>query len=203
MRSEVVEMTELVDRRGVERRSGAIRKSARRTKQAAGMISTRSGSERRRRDRRRVGERRTLSGTVTTSRQPAPFAPASDAYPQTMQATLEPLSRCAILRVSGDLRLWDHEDTEQRLLTLIPTDMSFPGNRLILSLGGLTNIDSLGITALVKILIACVKNQVGLCTVLPRGTAGQSIRSTRIFAAWPEFNNEDAALNQFAHHAAS
>jgi hypothetical protein len=32
--------------------------------------------------------------------------------------------------------------------------------------------------------------------VLPRGVAGQSIRSTRIFAGWPEFVSEDAALKQ-------
>lgn len=120
-----------------------------------------------------------------------------------MEATLQRYSRCAVLRITGDLRLWDHGDTEQKLLKLVPADMVFPGNRLILSLGGLTNIDSLGIAALVKVLIACVKKQVGLCTVLPGGSAGHAIRSTRIFAAWPEFDSEDTALNQLVYGANS
>lgn len=89
------------------------------------------------------------------------------------------------------------------MLNLLPADMALPGNRLVLGLTGVTNIDSLGISALVRVLIACVKNNVGLGTVLPGGVAGQSIRSTRIFEAWPEFPSEDAALNPPSQHAAS
>ena len=108
-----------------------------------------------------------------------------------------------MLRVAGDLRLWDHEEAEHQLLKELPADMSFPGNRLVLGLAGLTHIDSLGITVLVKVVIACVKKHVAIGTVLPPGTAGQSIRSTRIFAAWPEFKSEDAALTQPPQQAAS
>ena len=35
------------------------------------------------------------------------------------------------------------------------------------------------------------------------GLAGQSIRSTRIFAAWPEFDSEEAAVSQSGERAAS
>lgn len=120
-----------------------------------------------------------------------------------MEATLHTHARCAVLRVSGDLRLWDHAGADKELLKPLPADMSLPGSRLILNLALVDHIDSLGITALVKVLIACVKNNVGIATVMPGGTAGQSIRSTRIFAAWPEFVSEEAALDQFAQHAAS
>ena len=100
-----------------------------------------------------------------------------------MEASLQQHSHCSVLRVAGDLRLWDHEADEHELLKLLPPDMVFPGSRLILGLAGLTHIDSLGITLLVKIVILCTRSHVGICTVLPGGTAGQSIRSTRIFAA--------------------
>ena len=120
-----------------------------------------------------------------------------------MQASLQRHSHCAVLRVSGDLRLWNHEPEEQEVLKLLPADMVLPGKRLVLGLAGLTHIDSLGITALVKIVILCTKNQVGVCTVLPGGAPGQALRATRIFESWPEFKSEDAALTQFAEHAAS
>ena len=120
-----------------------------------------------------------------------------------MDATLQNLAGCSVLRVSGDMRVWKNEKDEQELFKLLPADMSFPGSRLILSLSGLTNIDSLGITLLVKIVILCSRKNVAICTVLPGRTAGQSIRSTRIFAAWPEFKNEEEAMNQFTQGAAS
>ena len=120
-----------------------------------------------------------------------------------MEATLHNLANCSVLRVSGDMRVWKNEKDEQDLFKLFPAEMSFPGNRLVLSLAGLTNIDSLGITLLVKIVILCTRKNVAICTVLPGRTAGQSIRSTRIFAAWPEFKTEDAAVNQVAEGAAS
>lgn len=120
-----------------------------------------------------------------------------------MEAALHKHDRCAVLRVSGDLRLWDHVAVEQELLKQIPADKPLPGNRLVLNLAGLTHIDSLGITVLVKLVISCVKREIGIGAILPAGTAGQSIRSTRIFAAWPNFESEEAALNQFAESAAS
>ena len=118
-----------------------------------------------------------------------------------MQASLHSYDRCAVLRVSGDLRLWDHSAADQEMLKLVPADKPLPGNRLVLNLTGLTHIDSLGITALVKVVIGCVKRDVAIGTILPSGAAGQSIRSTRIFAAWPEFASEDAALDQFVQAA--
>lgn len=113
-----------------------------------------------------------------------------------MQVSLHRHTNCAVLRVSGDLRIWNHETDEQELLKLLPAGMTLPGNRLVLSLADVTHIDSLGITVLVKVVILCTKNHIDFCTVLPPGTAGVAIRSTRIFAAWPEFKNEDDAVNQ-------
>jgi anti-anti-sigma regulatory factor len=120
-----------------------------------------------------------------------------------VEASLHKHASCAVLRVSGNARLWDRQGAEQELVKLLSAEGTLPGNRLVLNLAGLTHIDSLGITALVKVVVACVKLNVGICTVLPGGTAGQSIRLTRIFAAWPEFASEEVALEQFAQHAAS
>jgi anti-anti-sigma factor len=120
-----------------------------------------------------------------------------------MQASLERHDHCSVLRVAGDLRMWNHEESERDLLKALPADMSVPGKRLVLGLSGLTHIDSLGITVLVKIVILCTRNSVSICTVLPKGTAGESIRSTRIFSAWPEYKSEDAAVSEFAQQAAS
>jgi anti-anti-sigma regulatory factor len=119
-----------------------------------------------------------------------------------METSLHNRARCSVLRVYGDARLWDRKD-DRELLERLPADMALPCHRLLLDLSGVTHIDSLGIGALVKVVIACVKNNVGIATVLPGGTAGQSIRSTQIFAAWAEFVSEDAALKQFAQDAAS
>ena len=120
-----------------------------------------------------------------------------------MQASLQRHAHCAVLRVSGDLRVWNHETDEQELLKSLPADMAVPGNRLVLSLADVMHIDSLGITVLVKIVILCTKNHVDICTVLPAGTAGTAIRSTRIFASWPEFESEAAAITRWEQHAAS
>jgi anti-anti-sigma regulatory factor len=120
-----------------------------------------------------------------------------------METNLKLENGYAVLRVSGDLRLWDRRGAEQELLKLLPDDAALPGNRLLLNLADLTHIDSLGISALVRVVIACVKKSVGVGTILPGGTAGHSIRSTRIFAAWPEFDSEAAAVNQFGQHGVS
>ena len=120
-----------------------------------------------------------------------------------MQASLQLLPHCAVLRVSGDLRIWNHERDEEELLKVLPADMALPGNRLVLSLADVTHVDSLGITVLVKIVILCTRKQIGICTVMPAGTAGVAIRSTRIFSAWPEFDSESAAVTQLEKQAAS
>lgn len=120
-----------------------------------------------------------------------------------MQASLQRHPHCAVLRVSGDLRIWNHERDEQEILKLLPADGSLPANRLVLSLAGVDHIDSLGITVLVKVVILCTKNHVDIFTVLPGGTAGVAIRSTRIFAAWPECESEHDAITRCAQHAAS
>jgi anti-anti-sigma regulatory factor len=47
------------------------------------------------------------------------------------------------------MRLWSHREAEEHLLHLLPPDMVLPGNRLVLGLGGVTQIDSLDIGVLV------------------------------------------------------
>ena len=74
---------------------------------------------------------------------------------------------------------------------------------MVLNLAGVGHIDSLGISSLVKVIVTCTRNNVGIATVLPSGTAGKVIRLTRIFAAWPEFATEEVALEQFARGPAS
>jgi Anti-anti-sigma regulatory factor (antagonist of anti-sigma factor) len=79
-----------------------------------------------------------------------------------METNLKLENGYAVLRVSGDLRLWDRRGAEQELLKLLPDDAALPGNRLLLNLADLTHVDSLGISALVRVVIACVKKSVGV-----------------------------------------
>jgi hypothetical protein len=120
-----------------------------------------------------------------------------------MEANLERHPGSLLLRISGDVRLWTDESAERELLTLFPDDIKIPERRLILSAGGITHIDTRGIAALVRIVMVCAKRNACMRTVLPRNNAaGEAIRRTRIFAAWPEFRSEEDALKELARGAA-
>ena len=111
-----------------------------------------------------------------------------------MDITIETSPSSILLRLSGDLRLWSHEDEEQHLVRAIRTiGQQFP-EHLVLSLSSVERVDSLGIGSLVRVLLECARRNVELAVILPRGVAGEAIRRLRVFDGWPSFPDESAAL---------
>ena len=98
-----------------------------------------------------------------------------------------------VLRVRGPMRLWGQPDAETRLLELLRSNVSDQTTELILNLAGVANIDTMGISALVRVLIECTKRHIRLKVILPSGVAGESVRRVRIFEAWPAYSDEESA----------
>lgn len=99
-----------------------------------------------------------------------------------------------MLRVRGDSRLWGKGDVEQQLLKTFRSGLESTPAQVVLSLAPISSIDTLGIAALVRVLIECSKRQIDLKVVMPPGAAGDALRCVRVFEPWPEFADEKAAI---------
>lgn len=95
-----------------------------------------------------------------------------------------------LFRISGDLRLWNHSDREDKLVASFRSALEEPPTEVILSLLGVHHVDSRGIGALVRIPIECSKRRIALKVVLPAGVPGSALRRVKIFDFWPELPAE-------------
>lgn len=114
-----------------------------------------------------------------------------------MEAKLEQHPGFAILRIEGDLRLWGYAARETQILQAVKGVPDLPG-QLILSLGGITRLDTAGIRPLVRVVIECTKRNIEAKVVMPPSIAGQALRQLHIFDGWPEFPDEAAAIKSIA-----
>lgn len=114
-----------------------------------------------------------------------------------MEVQLEQRQGFAILRIAGDLRLWGYPDLEAQILSELRALPTLP-SQLILSMGGITRLDTAGIRPLVRVVIECTKRDIAPKVVLPGSVAGQALRQLHIFDAWPEFPDEAAAIQSIA-----
>ena len=114
-----------------------------------------------------------------------------------MEAELERRGECLVLRVRGDMRLWSRPEQAESLLEKFRSGLGNPPAQLVLSLGDVEHvehIDTRGIMALVPVLVECSRRKIELKMVMPSGVAAEPMRYVRIFAPWPSFPNETAAL---------
>jgi len=112
-----------------------------------------------------------------------------------VEVQLERNQKYLLLRVSGDLRLAGQPQVQETLLMTFLSGLagSVP-QHLVLSLRGLTHLDSSGVRALVRVAAECSNRQIGVRVVLPPGAPGDVLRLTRVFERWPTFDEEAAAL---------
>ncbi len=110
-----------------------------------------------------------------------------------MAAQLERHPQHLLVRITGDLRLWNHSDREEEVLGTTFAGLEEHPQQVVLSLRGVSFVDSCGIAALVRILVRCVRQGTGLQVVIPTGIAGEALRRIHIFDAWPELKEEPAA----------
>ena len=108
------------------------------------------------------------------------------------EVTLQP--GYILIRIKGDMRLWGRPEMERTLLDKFRASFDDNVRSVILNLVGLTSLDTMGIAALVRVLIECTKRKVGLKIVMPAGVPGESLRRVRIFEAWPSFHDEQTAV---------
>ncbi len=112
-----------------------------------------------------------------------------------MESQLEQHPGFLLLRVTGDLRLWNRQGTEEKLLDTLRSGLQENDARqVVLSLVGVKHIDSLGLTAILRVLNECRQRKMQLKVVLPPGVPGQAMKATRIFEAWSNFEDEAAAV---------
>ncbi len=111
-----------------------------------------------------------------------------------MKAELDKHPGFLVLRLKGNMRLWGNAEIEEDLLKTFRSGLDASPSQLVLSLAGLTNLDTLGIAALVRILIECTKRKLDLKVVMPPGAAGEALKCVRVFEPWPEFKEEAAAV---------
>lgn len=111
-----------------------------------------------------------------------------------LQSEVEEGSGFLVVRLKGDMRLWGRPEVEQSLLDRFRSVVTDATHQVVLSLGGITSLDTMGIATLVRLLIQCTKRKIGLRVVMPSGVAGESLRRVRIFDAWPTYPDEPAAV---------
>lgn len=95
-----------------------------------------------------------------------------------------------LVRVEGDLRLWNRSQEEEHLLTAFRTALGDSGCPIVLGLRGITRIDSLGIATLVRLLIWCGKGGVALSVVMPRGLPREVLDRVGVFGGWQQLEEE-------------
>ncbi|MGH8248540.1 MAG: STAS domain-containing protein [Gammaproteobacteria bacterium] len=111
-----------------------------------------------------------------------------------MDIQLEQWTEVMVLRVAGDMRLWGRPEERNRLPETFQSRLAPGRTLLVLSLRGLKLVDTMGITALVDLLIKCEAQAITVRTVLPGGVPGQALRAIRIFDRYREFPDEHAAI---------
>ncbi len=121
-------------------------------------------------------------------------SPLAGRLEQAVEAELERRGECLVFRVKGDIRLWSRPEQAESLLEKFRSGLGNLPAQLVLSLGGVTHVDTRGIMALASVLEECSKRKIELKIVMPSGVAAEPMRYVRIFAPWPSFPNETAAL---------
>ena len=111
-----------------------------------------------------------------------------------MEIQWETGSSTSFLRISGDVRLWGRAEEESRILGVFRALEGLVGP-VLLNLSGITYLDSLGVGALVRVPVECVKRGIEVKIILPQGVLGQALRALRVFEGWPRFPDEGSALH--------
>ena len=119
-----------------------------------------------------------------------------------MKVVAEGVTGVLILRVSGDMRIWGHEEEQERMLNLLRAQET-PLKCVILSLAKVHHMDTSGVGAVARLLIECGKCKIELKAVLPAGLPGEMLKRIHIFDAWPQFPDETAAVQASLGSAAA
>jgi anti-anti-sigma factor len=100
-----------------------------------------------------------------------------------------------ILEVRGRLTIGDPSEQLHDALEAVAKDGA---NKVIVDLNGVPQIDSSGISALVRISIKLTREGGGLHLICRRGRVRDALTVTRLVEAIPTFDTESAALANFA-----
>lgn len=111
-----------------------------------------------------------------------------------MRIELERRTDCQFVRLSGDLRFWNHAEQEEKVLAAFATSLENTPREVLLNLAEVTAIDSRGISTIVRLPARCAQHNIYLKIVMPRGVPGEAIRRVRVFDAWPTFDEESSAV---------
>lgn len=111
-----------------------------------------------------------------------------------MEAEIEKHDGCLLLRLKGDVRLWGRSEAEKDLLERFRQALGEEAKYLVLNLSRINYLDTMGIAALVRILIECTKRKIELKVIMPGGVPGESLRRVRIFEPWPSYRDEASAV---------
>ncbi len=93
--------------------------------------------------------------------------------------------------------MWGKREQEALLLRMLRAEAELPA-QLILNMAGIHHLDTAGICELVRVIVECTKRSIDMKLILPRGVPGEAIRRLHIFDAWPEFQEESAAVQAAA-----
>lgn len=83
---------------------------------------------------------------------------------------------------------------KKKLLAACRSVVGEPSPELVLSLSGVTAVDSLGIGALARIVTGCVRRNIALKVAMPKGIPREVLERIGIFRGWPRLEDEAPAL---------
>lgn len=110
-----------------------------------------------------------------------------------MPVEIEQRPTHTLIRVAGDVRLWNHPEREKDIFEKVIAEIEHDRKRrLVLNLKGIRYVDTRGICVFVRILARCVREGIDLQVVMPTGLAGDALRRIRIFETCVELPDEPA-----------
>ncbi len=113
---------------------------------------------------------------------------------RTLEVQLERHPAFLLMRVKGDLRLWNNATAEEGLLRGFKSSLCDSPKQLVLSLRAVKYLDTRGICALVQLLVECARQRAEIKVVMPPGMPGQALKYVRIFEHWARFEDEATAF---------
>lgn len=111
-----------------------------------------------------------------------------------MEIRIEPYANFLLLRVSGDMRVWDRLQDENDLQQGFQAVFDSGQKLLILSLRGLSHIDSHAIGLLARFLAGCERREIAVNVVTPAGVPEAALRIVRILTGFTKFDDEGMAM---------
>ena len=113
-----------------------------------------------------------------------------------MELTVDLAAAVPIVRITGDMRLWGKQELSDHIRESLHALMAQKHTRIVVSLAGVTRIDSRGIGCLARCHATAIINNTDISLVVKPGQVLDALRQLNFVRLYPVFPDEATALAQ-------